>query len=212
MEEFEQKDSPLEKPEQSDNSGLRGQPEESSLYEWVRSSVSAVLLIALLFTFLVRMMGVQGPSMIPTLQQGDRLLVVNSLLVRDYRQGDVVIAQKDSFSDDPIVKRVIAVGGQTVDIDFNTGAVYVDGTELEEDYINDLTYTYEGLDFPVKVEEGSVFLMGDNRNHSTDSREPRIGTVDQRCLIGKAVFILFPGPDSITKERDFGRIGFLKAD
>ena len=212
MEEFEQKDSPLEKPEQSDNSGLRRQPEESSLYEWVRSSVSAVLLIALLFTFLVRMMGVQGPSMIPTLQQGDRLLVVNSLLVRDYRQGDVVIAQKDSFSDDPIVKRVIAVGGQTVDIDFNTGAVYVDGTELEEDYINDLTYTYEGLDFPVKVEEGSVFLMGDNRNHSTDSREPRIGTVDQRCLIGKAVFILFPGPDSITKERDFGRIGFLKAD
>ena len=212
MEEFEQKDLPQEKPEQADNSGLRRQPEENSLYEWVRSSVSAVLLIALLFTFLVRMMGVQGPSMIPTLQQGDRLLVVNSLLVRDYRQGDVVIAQKDSFSDDPIVKRVIAVGGQTVDIDFNTGAVYVDGTELEEDYINDLTYTYEGLDFPVKVEEGSVFLRGDNRNHSTDSREPRIGTVDQRCLIGKAVFILFPGPDSITKERDFGRIGFLKAD
>lgn len=179
------------------------------LYEWVRTLVAAVLFITLLFTFAVRMMGVQGPSMIPTLQAGDRLIVVNSLLVGEYRQGDVVIARKQSFSDDPIVKRVIAVGGQTVDIDFSAGKVYVDGVELEEDYINDLTYTFEGTELPLTVEEGSVFLMGDNRNRSSDSRDGRIGTVDTRCLIGKAVCIVFPGPDSITKQREFSRIGLL---
>ncbi|MBE7002763.1 MAG: signal peptidase I [Ruminococcaceae bacterium] len=180
------------------------------LYEWVRSLASAMLIIVLVFTFAVRMMGVQGGSMRQTLQDGDRLLVVNSGLVREYRQGDIVIARKQSFSDDPIVKRVIAVGGQTIDIDFNAGIVYVDGVALEEDYINDLTYTYEGTDFPLTVPEGSVFLMGDNRNMSTDSREPRIGPVDLRNLIGKAVFLVFPGPDTVTEKRDFGRIGLLR--
>ena len=178
-------------------------------YEWLRSCVECVLVIVLVFTFAVRMMGVQGPSMRQTLQQGDRLLVLNSLLVREYNAGDIVIARKDTFSDDPIVKRIIAVGGQTVDIDFTSGTVYVDGTALEEDYINDRTYTFEGTEFPLVVPEGSVFLMGDNRNMSTDSREPRIGTVDTRYLIGKAVFLLFPGPDSVTNQRDFSRIGTL---
>ena len=178
-------------------------------YEWLRSCVECVLVIVLVFTFAVRMMGVQGPSMRQTLQQGDRLLVLNSLLVREYNAGDIVIARKDTFSDDPIVKRIIAVGGQTVDIDFTSGTVYVDGTALEEDYINDRTYTFEGTEFPLVVPEGSVFLMGDNRNMSTDSREPRIGTVDTRYLIGKAVFLLFPGPDSVTNQRDFSRVGVL---
>ena len=182
------------------------------VYEWVRSLVAAVLVIVLVFTFLARMMGVQGPSMIPTLQNGDRLLVLNSTIVREYRRGDIVIARKQSFSDDPIVKRVIAVGGQTVDIDFGAGVVYVDGVAQKEDYINDLTYTYEGTDFPLTVPEGSVFLMGDNRNMSTDSREPRIGTVDTRYLIGKAVLLVYPGPDSVTKKRDFSRIGSLSRD
>lgn len=181
----------------------------SELYDWLRSCVSAVLIIVLMFTFSVRMMGVQGPSMRQTLQQGDRLLVINAPLAGEYRHGDVVIARKDTFSDDPIVKRVIAVGGQTVDIDFGSGTVYVDGVALEEDYINDRTYTDEGTSFPLTVPEGSVFIMGDNRNMSTDSREPRIGTVDTRYLIGKAVFILFPGPDSVTEKRDFSRIGAL---
>lgn len=178
-------------------------------YEWLRSCVECVLVIVLVFTFAVRMMGVQGPSMRQTLQQGDRLLVLNSLLVREYNAGDIVIARKDTFSDDPIVKRIIAVGGQTVDIDFTSGTVYVDGEALEEDYINDRTYTFEGTEFPLVVPEGSVFLMGDNRNMSTDSREPRIGTVDTRYLIGKAVFLIFPGPDSVTNQRDFSRVGVL---
>lgn len=179
------------------------------LYEWIRSAVSVVLFAVLLFTFVVRLMGVQGPSMRQTLQQDDVLLVLNSPLAGEYRQGDIVIARKESFSEDPIVKRIIAVGGQTVDIDFSAGTVYVDGEALDEDYINDRTYTYEGTDFPLTVPEGSVFLMGDNRNMSTDSREPRIGTVDTRYLIGKAVFLIFPGPDASTEKRDFSRIGTL---
>jgi len=181
----------------------------SELYEWARSLVAAVLIIVLVFTFVIRLMAVLGPSMRQTLQDGDRLLVLDSLLVGEYRRGDIVIARKQSFSSDPIVKRIIAVGGQTVDIDFNAGVVYVDGEALNEDYINDLTYTFEGTEFPLTVPEGSVFLMGDNRNMSSDSRDSRIGTVDTRYLIGKAVFLAFPGPDSITGKRDFGRIGAL---
>ena len=99
-----------------------------------------------------------------------------------------------------------------MDIDFGAGTVYVDGEALDEDYINDRTYTYEGTDFPLTVPEGSVFLMGDNRNMSTDSRDVRIGTVDTRYLIGKAVFLLYPGPDSVTQKREFSRIGFLSRD
>lgn len=182
----------------------------SELYEWLLSIVSAVLIIVLVFTFGIRMMGVKGPSMRQTLQDGDRLLVLNAPLAGEYRQGDIVIARKDTFSDDPIVKRVIAVAGQTVDIDFAEGVVYVDGAALEEDYINDRTYTEEGTTFPLTVPEGSVFLMGDNRNMSTDSREPRIGTVDTRYLIGRAVFLAFPGETAGTDKRDFSRIGFLK--
>ena len=202
MEDFENKE---EQTEQEPVEKIGGR----EAYEWLRSCVQCVLVIVLVFTFAVRMMGVQGPSMRQTLQQGDRLLVLNSLLVREYNAGDIVIARKDTFSDDPIVKRIIAVGGQTVDIDFTSGTVYVDGEALEEDYINDRTYTFEGTEFPLVVPEGSVFLMGDNRNMSTDSREPRIGTVDTRYLIGKAVFLIFPGPDSVTNQRDFSRVGVL---
>lgn len=179
-------------------------------YEWVRSLVSAVLIITLTFTFAVRMMGVSGPSMIPTLQNGDRLIVVNSTICGDYEVGDIVIARKMSFSDEPIVKRVIATEGQTVDIDFELGRVYVDGVELHEDYINDLTYLQEGTEFPLTVPQGSVFLMGDNRNHSNDSRDDRLGPVEEQLIIGKAVFVLFPGKDYLTEKRDFSRIGLLK--
>lgn len=189
--------------------GPRARVPGRELYEWISSLVSAVLIIVLVFTFLVRVMGVKGPSMRSTLQDGDRLLVLDSLLVREYRPGDIVIARKDTFSDEPIIKRVIAVEGQTVDIDFVYGIVYVDGTALQEDYINDLTYTAEGTEFPLTVPENEVFVMGDNRNMSTDSRDLRIGTLDTRYLIGKALFLLFPGPNYITDKRDFSRIGPL---
>ena len=167
----------------------------------------AVLAVVLLFTFVIRLIGVDGHSMVPTLQDGDRLLVLNAMLDNDYEYGDIVVLRKDTFLEEPIVKRVIATEGQTVDIDFVSGAVYVDGELLEEDYINEPTYVEEGTEFPLTVPEGSIFVMGDNRNHSSDSRSSDLGTVDTRYVIGKAVFLLFPGADEATGQRDFGRIG-----
>ena len=180
------------------------------LYEWVQSLVGSVLVEVAIFTCVNRMMGVDGHSMLNTLQHGDRLLVVNSMLYHDYKYGDIVILRKNGvFDDDPIVKRVIAVEGQTVDIDFAEGIVYVDGEALEEDYIREPTYTAEGTEFPLTVPEGSIFVMGDNRNGSSDSRDYRLGTVDTRYVIGKAAFLIFPGPDYETEKRDFKRIGVI---
>ena len=179
-------------------------------YEWVQALVCSVLAVVVLFTFVIRLIGVDGHSMVPTLQDGDRLLVTTSLLSGKYRYGDIVIIQKGTFADgDPIVKRVIATEGQTVDIDFANGIVYVDGEALDEPYINEPTYTDEGTEFPLTVPEGSIFVMGDNRNRSDDSRNAELGTVDTRYVIGRAVFLLFPGADEATGKRNFGRIGLI---
>ena len=162
------------------------------LYEWVQVLVCAVTATVLLFTFAARVVLVSGPSMRETLQHQDCLLVMNA-----FKDGE------------PIVKRVIATEGQTVDIDFTAGAVYVDGQLLEEDYIRQPTYLEEGLECPVTVPEGCVFVMGDNRNDSDDSRDPELGPVDTRQILGRAVFLLFPGVTADTDKRDFGRIGPL---
>ena len=181
--------------------------EGRDLYEWAQALVCSVLAVVLLFTFVIRLIGVDGHSMVPTLQDGDRLLVLNAMLDNDYGYGDIVVLRKDTCLEEPIAKRVIATEGQTVDIDFVSGAVYVDGELLEEDYLNEPTYVEEGTEFPLTVPEGSIFVMGDNRNHSSDSRSSDLGTVDTRYVIGKAVFLLFPGADEATGQRDFGRIG-----
>ena len=126
------------------------------LYEWVQALVGSVLTVVLVFTFVIRLIGVDGHSMVPTLQDGDRLLVLNSMLYDDYKYGDIVVLRKETFLQEPIVKRVIATAGQTVDIDFDEGVVYVDGRALEEDYINERTYLEEGTEFPLTVPEGSI--------------------------------------------------------
>lgn len=186
------------------------QAEGRGAYEWVQALVCSVLTVVLIFTFAVRIVRVSGESMRETLQDQDMLVVLNNWLCGGYEQGDIVILQRDDFyGGEPIVKRVIATGGQTVDIDFETGAVYVDGTLLEEDYINELTFVEEGTEFPLTVPEGSIFVMGDNRNHSSDSRDASLGTVDTRYVIGRAVFLAFPGADETTGKRDFGRIGLI---
>ena len=188
----------------------RAKPEEKKsreAYEWVQALVCSVLAVVLLFTFGARLIGVDGHSMVPTLQDGDRLLVLNSMLCGGYEPGNIVVLRKERFLPTPIVKRVIATAGQAVDIDFGSGVVYVDGRRLHEDYINELTFTAEGTEFPLTVPEGCVFVMGDNRNHSTDSRSAQLGTIDQRYIIGRAGFLARPGPDAVTGVRDYGRIG-----
>ncbi len=186
----------------------RAEKEKSrELYEWIQALVCSVLAVVLAFTFGARLIGVDGHSMVPTLQDGDRLLVLNSMLCGGYEPGDIVVLRKESFLPTPIVKRVIAAEGQVVDIDFGSGTVFVDGKRLHEDYINEPTYTPEGTEFPLTVPEGCVFVMGDNRNHSTDSRSDQLGTIDTRYIIGRAVFLVLPGPDAETGIRDYGRIG-----
>ncbi len=187
------------------------------VYDWVESIVMALLLCVLVFTFLVRVVGVIGTSMINTLEEGDRLLV--SDLFYTPRQGDIVVLRKESFSDDPIVKRIIATAGQIVTIDFETGTVSVNGLALDEPYVNMSSLPMKSLDFDAQIDkeaggvvvpEGCVFVLGDNRNGSTDSRAASIGCVDERYIMGKALLLVFPGKDIDTGRRDWGRFGLLK--
>lgn len=190
----------------------RAKPEEKKsreAYEWVQALVCSVLAVVLLFTFGARLIGVDGHSMVPTLQDGDRLLVLNSMLCGGYEPGNIVVLRKESFLPTPIVKRVIATAGQAVDIDFGSGVVYVDGRRLHEDYINELTFTAEGTEFPLTVPEGCVFVMGDNRNHSTDSRDTRLGPVNEGYLQGKALLLVTPGATPDTAKRDWSRVGVI---
>lgn len=176
------------------------------LYDWVQCIVTALVAGVLVFLFIGRVIGVIGPSMMQTLQQGDRIITSN--LFYTPKAGDIVVVKKASFGDEPIVKRVIATGGQTVDIDFEAGVVYVDGTALDEPYTNTPTTLQEDFDGPVTVPEGCLFLMGDNRNSSTDSRSASIGMVDRRCVIGKVLFVLIPGTGLTgTDARDWSRFG-----
>ena len=169
----------------------------------------AVIMVAFLVFF--RIIVVSGPSMKQTLLDGDYLLLISNLFYHDPKQGDVVVVSKRSYDDGkPIVKRVIATEGQIVDMDFENGIVYVDGLPLEEDYVNTPTNLDEGTVFPQIVEEGCVFVMGDNRNNSKDSRSPEIGQVDTRQILGKVALLLFPGTDHGTQARDTQRIGTVK--
>ena len=155
------------------------------------------------------MVVVSGPSMDETLNDGDYLLLINNAFYNDYKRGDIIVASKDSYHDgEPIIKRVIATEGQEVDIDFNLGVVYVDGVALDEPYINTPTNLDEGVSFPLIVDDGHLFVMGDNRNHSKDSRSPEIGLIDRREVLGKAIFLIFPGLDS--GKREFDRIGVIR--
>ena len=164
--------------------------EANGVLDWLQTIVTALVACILIFVFLGRTVGVIGPSMEQTLIEGDRLIISNLFYTPKY--GDIVVLRKDTFKDEPIIKRVIATEGQTVDIDFETGVVYVDGAALDEPYANTPTTLREDFEDPVTVPEGSVFVMGDNRNRSTDSRTESIGCVDTRYIIGRAVFRIYP--------------------
>ena len=164
----------------------------------------------LVYVLFFRAVVVVGDSMFDTLVNGDRLLLVNNLVYQNPKQGDIIVASKDSFRNgECIIKRVIATEGQTVDIDFTTGTVYVDDVALDEPYLYSGTYRPEGMKFPLTVDEGCIFVMGDNRMDSKDSRSIEIGLIDQREVLGKAIFLLLPGTgsDDHPVEFDITRIG-----
>ena len=166
--------------------------------------------ILLVFVLLFRVVVVSGPSMKNTLLDGDCLILLSNVFYNEPKQGDIIVAAKKSFRDgEPIIKRVIATEGQEVDIDFSAGVVYVDGVALNEPYTLTPTTLYEGIAFPLIVEEGCIFAMGDNRNDSKDSRSIEIGQIDCREILGRAIFLLLPGADEKRDKRDFGRIGVV---
>lgn len=165
------------------------------LYEWIQSLMTALVICMAIFIFIIRVIDVSGSSMFPTLHDGDKMLVSNLLYTP--HAGDVVVFKTDRYDPErALVKRVIATEGQEISIDFDRGIVYIDGLPVEEDYIAELTKTK--LDFigPQTVPEGCMFVMGDNRNASTDSRKKEIGMVDQRMLLGRAYYVIFPLSDT----------------
>ncbi len=162
------------------------------LYDWLQCIVSAILCGILIFVFIGRVIGVDGSSMRNTLSHRDTVIMSNLFYTPKY--GDIVVFKDDGFDPGkPLVKRVIATEGQTIDIDFNTGDVLINGRVIVEDYIREPTA--ERIDFadPVTVPKGCVFVMGDNRNESTDSRSNLIGMVDTRQILGKVLVVLIPG-------------------
>ena len=173
-----------------------------ALYDWLQALVVALVCIILVFTFVGRFIYVSGHSMEPTLYNGDMMIIRE--IGYTPRAGDVVVLTKPSeIAEGPIVKRVIATGGQKVSIDYAAACVYVDGQRVDDSYLGETMR--QPLDpnmstTEVTVPEGAIFVMGDNRNHSNDSRDVRLGTVDERYVIGHAVFVALP----------FGNIGTVQ--
>ena len=183
---------------------------ESTVLAYLHDLVFLISGVLLVFSLLFRVVVVSGPSMNDTLKNGDWLFLIGNVLYTDPQQGDIIVASKDSFDNGtPIIKRVIATEGQVVDIDFIQGVVYVDGIALDEPYTLTPTNLYEGTQFPLTVDEGCLFVLGDNRNGSKDSRSPEIGLIDRREVLGKAVFLAIPGANELTGDRDFDRIGVI---
>ena len=164
----------------------------SSCYEWMEALITSLVVVVVVFTFIFRVVNVSGSSMLPTLENNDRVLL--SSLFYTPKQGDVVVISRTVGLSKPIIKRIIAMEGQTVDIDFEKGIVLVDGEPLDESaYIeNGITTQYSDFTFPMEVPEGYVFVLGDNRPVSKDSRSKDVGMVDERYILGKAEWIVFP--------------------
>ncbi len=159
-------------------------------FEWYDAAVFGLAAIVLCFTFVVRIVTVDGHSMEPTLYSGQRVAVQSAFYKPEF--GDVVVVDSYSRYGDMLVKRVIGVGGDVINIDFEAGIVYRNGEALDESYtLTPTTLSYD-IQFPLTVPQGCVFLLGDNRNGSKDSRSSEIGCIDERDLLGKVLWRLTP--------------------
>lgn len=162
-----------------------------NIYDFVSIIMAAFIIIALVFTFVFRLVGVKGQSMESTLFENDWLITMEQ---DEYVYGDIVVITEPNYFNEPLIKRVIATGGQIVDIDYASSTVFVDGVALDEPYINEkfILQDVDDITFPYTVPEGHLFCMGDNRNKSTDSRSKLIGAVDERYILGRAMLRILP--------------------
>lgn len=159
------------------------------MYDLAGSVLAALVIIFIVFTFMFRAVSVVGDSMNPTLTDGDWLLVNSK---SEYDRGDIIIITQPNDRNEPLVKRVVALGGETIDIDFITHEVKINGEVIDEPYIFEPTQLSYDISFPYHVPDGCVFALGDNRNNSLDSRSSRIGPIDERYILGKAFIRILP--------------------
>lgn len=159
-------------------------------FECLESVIIALVASAFILTFVIRLVNVSGASMLDTLEDGDKLIVTN--LFYTPSNGDVVVISHGQHYDKPIIKRVIATGGQTLRIDFNSGDVFVDGEKIYEPYIKDLTTKRGDIEIPKVIPKGYMFVMGDNRDDSHDSRYYDVGLINETDILGKAEFVILP--------------------
>ena len=175
----------------------------ADLFDWFDVFVKAIIVVVILFTAVFKIATIDGESMENTVFHGEKVVISNFLY--EPKQGDIVVVSRNyknsadcyERSSEPIIKRVIATEGQTVDINFETGVVYVDGKALKEPYTKTPTNLNYDVKFPITVEENCIFLLGDNRNASLDSRSSTIGAdgtgqVDKRYVLGKVLTRIYP--------------------
>ncbi len=207
----------LSKPEQEKKPKVkkkRVSPYANAL-SYLHDLVCLLSVVVVVFLLCFRVVVVSGDSMRDTLVDGDYLLLSGEIFYQQPAAGDVIVISKADYDNGlPLVKRIIATEGQWVDIDFRMGVVYVGDSldslqPLDEPYTRTPTNLFEGVEFPLQVPENCVFVLGDNRNDSKDSRNPQIGFVDQREILGKVIFLFYPGADPVSDEQDFGRIGVV---
>ena len=163
------------------------------VYEWADSLIVAIIAVFLVFAFLFRLAAVEGASMNPTLKDGNWLAV--KAITTEIKRGDIVIITQPNALNEPLVKRVIAVGGDKVDINFSEGTVSINDEVIYEPYIAETTQRQFDIAFPITVPEGCYFVMGDNRNNSIDSRSNIVGFIKYGYILGKAEAKLYPFGD-----------------
>lgn len=165
----------------------------ASLYDWVEMAAASLICVVLVFAFVFRIMGVDGSSMIQTLHHNDRVILWE--LFYSPKAGDIVVISRGN--EEPIIKRVIGVPGDTISFDAESQQVSVNGKVLDEPYVYIDEYALGAVyaDGSVTVPDGAYFVMGDHRNNSMDSRDSRVGLIDEKDIMGKAVLRLWPWED-----------------
>lgn len=165
---------------------------KEELISWIWTIITALVIVFVVNTFIARVVNVEGGSMLPTLTNGER--IITTPLYGELQRGDIVVINRKN--DTAIIKRVVAVEGDTVDIDYETGMLYVNGEAVKEDYLaasmQHIQYPGGNTELPLVVEEDHVFVLGDNRNVSLDSRAAELGPVEEKEVFGKAIFRIWP--------------------